>query len=116
MYRSSPRPDATFIRSTSNGVNLVDKKPTAVSATEYISVDGIRLRVSIQGRGWPLLLLNGIGAAFELLAPFRQALRAVETIAIDMPGTGGSQAPRLPRRLSAFADLANHPLDLLGHH
>jgi len=97
-------------------VKLVDPRPTAVPSPEYISVDGIRLRVSIQGRGRPLLLLNGIGAAFELLAPFRQALRAVETIAIDMPGTGGSQALRLPRRLSAFADLANHALDLLGYH
>src|SRR5258706_9184798 len=110
MYRSSPRPDATFIRSTSNGVNLVDKKPTAVPSPEYISVDGVRLRVSIQGRGRPLLLLNGIGAAFELLAPFRQALRAVETIAIDMPGTGGSQAPRLPPPPLAFAGLAEHAL------
>jgi poly(3-hydroxyalkanoate) depolymerase len=86
------------------------------SLTEFIDVDGLRLRVSIQGRGRPLLLLNGIGAAFELLAPFRQALRATETIAIDMPGTGGSQPTRLPQRLSAYAALADHALDLLGYH
>jgi len=91
----------------------MEKRPHDL--TEHISVDGIRLRVSIEGRGRPLLLLNGIGAAFELMTPFRRALRAVETIAIDMPGTGGSQSLRLPRRLSAYADLADHALDLLGY-
>ena len=103
-------------RATTNVVKPGNPAPTQVPLTEFIDVEGIRLRVSIQGRGRPLLLLNGIGAAFELLAPFRNALRAVETIAIDMPGTGGSQALAFPRRLSAFADLANRALDLLGYH
>lgn len=92
------------------------ERRTAVATTEFISVGGIRLRVSIEGRGRPLLLLNGIGAAFELLEPFRESLRAVETIAIDMPGTGGSQSLRYPWRLSRFADLANRALHVLGFH
>jgi poly(3-hydroxyalkanoate) depolymerase len=71
--------------------------------------------VSIAGRGRPLLLLNGIGAAFELLEPFRRALRDTETIALDMPGTGGSEAMLLPHRLCAFADVAGSALDLLGY-
>jgi len=85
-------------------------------ATEFIDVEGMRLRVSIHGRGRPLLLLNGLGAAFELLAPFRQALDGVETIAIDMPGTGGSRAMRWPQPLRRFARLAERTLDLLGYH
>jgi poly(3-hydroxyoctanoate) depolymerase len=89
--------------------------PTKNASTEFIDVGGTRLRVSVQGRGRPLLLLNGIGAAFELLAPFRQALQATETIAIDMPGTGGSRAMRLPHPLRTFAGLADHALDLLGY-
>jgi poly(3-hydroxyalkanoate) depolymerase len=92
------------------------ERRAAVPTTEFISVGGIRLRVSIEGRGRPLLLLNGIGAAFELLEPFRQSLSAVETIAIDMPGTGGSQSLRRPWRLSQFADLANRALHVLGFH
>jgi len=87
----------------------------AAPSTEFVDVEGIRLRVSVQGRGRPLLLLNGLGAAFELLAPFRQALGAVETIAIDMPGTGGSRAMRLPHPLRKFAWLADRTLDLLGY-
>jgi len=88
---------------------------TVAQSTEFLDVDGTRLRISVQGRGRPLLLLNGIGAAFELLAPFRQALQATETIAIDMPGTGGSRAMGLPYPLRTFAGLANRALDLLGY-
>ena len=95
------------------GVAAAYQAPPA--STEFLEVGGIRLRVSIEGRGRPLLLLNGIGAAFELLEPFRRALEAVETIALDMPGTGGSKAMRLPHRLGTFADVAARALDLLGY-
>src|SRR2546423_14777689 len=87
----------------------------ASPSTEFLDVEGIRLRVSVQGRGRPLLLLNGLGAAFELLSPFRQALGAVETIAIDMPGTGGGRAMRLPHPLRTFAWLAGRNPPLLGY-
>lgn len=87
----------------------------SIAAAEFVEVDGIRLRVSIEGRGRPLLLLNGIGAPFELLEPFRRALGGVETIAIDMPGTGRSQAMRLPHRLRTFARIARRALDVLGY-
>lgn len=85
------------------------------TASEFIDVEGIRLRVSIEGRGRPLLLLNGVGASFELLEPFRRALSSVETIAIDMPGTGGSHAMCFPHRFSTFAKLAARALDVLGY-
>jgi poly(3-hydroxyoctanoate) depolymerase len=87
----------------------------ATPAAEFIEVEGIRLRISIEGRGRPLLLLNGIGAPFELLEPFRRALADVETIAIDMPGTGRSEAMLLPHRLPAFARIADRALDVLGY-
>jgi poly(3-hydroxyalkanoate) depolymerase len=90
-------------------------RKAASASTEFLEVGGIRLRVSVAGRGRPLLLLNGIGAAFELLEPFRRALQDTESIALDMPGTGGSEAMLLPRRLCAFADVAGSALDLLGY-
>jgi poly(3-hydroxyoctanoate) depolymerase len=87
----------------------------ASPSTELIEVDGLRLRVSVEGRGRPLLLLNGIGASLELLEPFRRALSDTETIAIDVPGAGHSEATRLPRRLSGFARLMVRALDVLGY-
>jgi poly(3-hydroxyalkanoate) depolymerase len=86
-----------------------------VIPTELIEVDGHRLRVSIEGRGRPLLLLNGIGASLELLEPFRRELRESETIAIDAPGTGGSDALAFPLRLRGIARLISRSLDLLGY-
>ncbi|HEX7941310.1 MAG TPA: poly(3-hydroxyalkanoate) depolymerase [Gemmatimonadaceae bacterium] len=81
---------------------------------EHIDVGGLRLRVSIEGRGRPLLLVNGIGAALELFAPFRARLSGIETIAIDMPGTGGSPATRWPRHMCGLARLLVRALDVLG--
>jgi poly(3-hydroxyoctanoate) depolymerase len=84
-------------------------------STEFVRVSGERLRVSIEGRGRPLLLLNGIGASLELLAPFRRALRAIETIAVDLPGAGSSATPILPRSLCGIARLVASLLDVLGY-
>jgi poly(3-hydroxyalkanoate) depolymerase len=83
--------------------------------TELVDVGGRRLRVSIAGRGRPLLLLNGIGAALELLEPLRRGLHDVETIAIDLPGSGGSGATFLPVRLAGLARVVRRALDALGY-
>lgn len=95
------------------GAATVTTAPRA--SNELLDVGGIRLRVSVEGRGRPLLLLNGIGAAFELLEPIRRALEGTETIALDMPGTGGSEAMLFPHRLCTFADVVGSALDLLGY-
>jgi poly(3-hydroxyalkanoate) depolymerase len=63
----------------------------------------------------PLLLINGLGANLELLEPFIQALKDVETIRVDLPGTGGSPAPRIPYRPHGLATLLNSALDKLGY-
>ena len=81
-------------------------------------VDGQTLRVGIrdgaQGRP-PLLLFNGIGASIELVAPFLAALDGPEAIVFDVPGVGGSPAPRLPYRPWMLARLTAQLLDQLGY-
>jgi poly(3-hydroxyalkanoate) depolymerase len=84
---------------------------------DFITVDDLRLRVSVEPgtrRGRPLLLVNGIGAGLDLFAPFRAQL-GVETIAVDLPGTGASPATRLPRRFRGFARILARALDELGY-
>jgi poly(3-hydroxyalkanoate) depolymerase len=83
--------------------------------SELVEVDGLRLRVSIRGQGPPLLLLNGIGAALELFEPFRARLAGVESIAVDLPGAGGSATPRWPLCLRRLANLLARLLDVLGY-
>jgi poly(3-hydroxyalkanoate) depolymerase len=87
-----------------------------VTEERSIDVDGQSLRIRIRcGAGTPLLIFNGIGASFELLDPFVDALKDVEVIVFDVPGVGGSAAPTLPYRFSRLARLADKMLDSLGY-
>src|SRR5215468_8450420 len=81
-------------------------------------VAGQVLRVGIrsgQHAHPPLLLFNGLGANIELVEPFLDALHGPEAIIFDVPGVGGSPAPRLPYRPSTLARLSARLLDQLGH-
>ena len=84
-----------------------------------VSVGGQRLRVAIRpgaGGGPPLLVCNGIGTPLEALAPFTSVLDpAVEVVRFDVPGVGGSQAPRLPYPMARLAWLAVAMLGQLGY-
>src|SRR5215468_2777828 len=85
---------------------------------ESRDVAGQTLRVGIRPGDRarpPLLLFNGIGANIELVEPFLDALRGPEAIVFDVPGVGGSPAPRLPYRPSTLARLTARLLDQLGH-
>jgi poly(3-hydroxyoctanoate) depolymerase len=77
----------------------------------------VRLRVAVRGSGRPLLLLMGIGGNLEMWAPFEAALdpRAVQTITVDAPGTGGSSPYRFPRRMGGLASTMDRLLDALGY-
>lgn len=63
----------------------------------------------------PLLIFNGIGANLELLEPFTAALGDIDTVVFDVPGVGGSPAPRLPYRFWQLARMADHLMTALGH-
>lgn len=86
--------------------------------TTKIQVGGQRLRVSIQGEGRPLLLINGIGATADLFEPFRDALAergGWQTIAFDAPGVGGSPAPMYPPTMRCLAGTVAGLIAELGH-
>lgn len=63
----------------------------------------------------PILVFNGIGGNFELLAPLIAALGDVEVISFDVPGIGGSSLPPYPYRMKTIARLAVHVLRRMGH-
>src|SRR6184192_1188053 len=87
--------------------------------TRTIIIDRQRLRIAIRpgnGTRTPLLLMNGIGVNLEVLQPYVDALDlAIEVLRFDVPGTGGSPAPRIPYRFSAHARLVTKMLDQLGY-
>ena len=86
---------------------------------EYLEIDGLKLRVATQrgaaNGGTPLLIFNGIGANFEIVFPFMDALDGKEIIIFDVPGIGKSEMSWWPRRFSGLARLAAKLLDRLGY-
>ncbi|HKF75696.1 MAG TPA: alpha/beta fold hydrolase [Candidatus Dormibacteraeota bacterium] len=88
---------------------------TAITAGErHVSVDGLRLRVRVQGHGPPLLLVMGLGGNLEMWGPLVDELAGFTTIAFDAPGTGDSEIPWRPLRMHELADTTAHLLDALG--
>ncbi len=86
---------------------------------EYLEIDGLKLRVATQRGaakgGTPLLIFNGIGANFEIVFPFMEALDGKEIVIFDVPGIGKSEMSWWPRRFSGLARLAAKLLDRLGY-
>jgi len=89
--------------------------------TKTLDVSGQTIRAFVRaGRRnstmRPLLMLNGIGASFELLLPFAEALSPdVEIISFDAPGVGGSPSPALPYSFEWLSKLTAKVLDALGY-
>src|SRR5216683_4381776 len=92
-------------------------RPQAETRTITVSGQGLRVATrSGNGTRTPLLLMNGIGVNLEVLQPFVDALDpAIEVIRFDVPGTGGSPAPRIPYNFSMHAWLVTQMLDQSGY-
>ena len=84
---------------------------------QFFWISGLRVRAAVyaqEGAGVPLLLFNGIGVNFEVLQPFIEQLENTTVVCYDVPGSGGSHAPRYPWRPSKHVELAATVLDRLG--
>ena len=89
---------------------------TSVSSdweSAFVRAAGLRLHVGRRGAGRPLLLITGIGAHVEMWTPFARLAGDRALIAFDAPGTGLSQRPGRPLRMSGLADVVRALLDEL---
>ncbi|WP_426563338.1 poly(3-hydroxyalkanoate) depolymerase [Angustibacter sp. McL0619] len=67
--------------------------------------------------GPPLVLCNGIGASLDLLEPFvNEVDPRIEVVRFDVPGVGGSPAPKVPYNFAMLAWLVGTLVDRLGYH
>ena len=82
-----------------------------------MTVRGQQIRVAHRtGSGRPLMLCNGIGASFDLLQPFVDALDpAIPVVRFDVPGVGGSPLPRTPYVFASLAGIMGTILDQLRY-
>jgi pimeloyl-ACP methyl ester carboxylesterase len=81
----------------------------------FAEIRGHRLRISVEGKGPPLLLINGLAANIELWQPLRAQLPGRQTIAFDAPGIGGSPPSRRRLRMVDLADIVEGLLTGLSH-
>ena len=89
--------------------------------TRYLRVRalGHDVRVAIRpgtAPGPPLVLCNGIGASLDLLQPFVDEVDPrIEVLRFDVPGVGGSPAPKVPYTFATLACLLGRVVDELGY-
>ncbi len=84
-----------------------------------VRVLGHDVRVAVRpgtAPGPPLVLCNGIGASLDLLQPFVDEVDPrIEVVRFDVPGVGGSPAPKVPYNFALLACLVGRVLDELGY-
>jgi poly(3-hydroxyoctanoate) depolymerase len=85
----------------------------------FVDVFGHRVRVAIWSGpegATPLLMLNGICARIELIAPLAEAVaQGREVVSFEFPGAGESAPPRLPYTMSMAAAFTARLLRTLGY-
>jgi poly(3-hydroxyalkanoate) depolymerase len=90
-----------------------------VNRFQRVRVLGHDVRVAIRPGtepGPPLVLCNGIGASLDLLQPFVDEVDPrIEVVRFDVPGVGGSPAPKVPYTFATMACLVAALVGRLGH-
>jgi poly(3-hydroxyalkanoate) depolymerase len=90
-----------------------------VNTFRTVRVLGHDVRVLVRpgtAPGPPLVLCNGIGASLDLLEPFVDELDPrLEVVSFDVPGVGGSPAPKVPYNFALLACLVAKLVDRLGY-
>jgi poly(3-hydroxyoctanoate) depolymerase len=85
-------------------------------AGQTVLVRGLEIFARERGQGFPLLMINGIGANVDMLDAAETALaRRSRTIVFDAPGTGRSSTPIFPLPIVSVAQVARDLLDKLGY-
>ena len=90
-----------------------------MTTSRCVRVLGHDVRVAVRpgtAPGPPLVLCNGIGSSLDLLQPFvDQVDPRIEVVRFDVPGVGGSPAPKLPYNFALLACFVGRLLDELGY-
>jgi len=75
----------------------------------------VAIYYEVHGTGYPLLMINGLGASVEMWSPFWKRLAEhYRVILFDNRGVGRSTVPDTPYTISAMAEDAANLLNALG--
>jgi pimeloyl-ACP methyl ester carboxylesterase len=74
-------------------------------------LSGLQIAMSVQGKGDPLLLINGLTRPLQSWDSFAKELHGRTVVSFDAPGVGGSPTPLRPLSIAEIATLAVAVLD-----
>src|SRR5450759_2420704 len=74
-------------------------------------LSGLQIAMSVQGKGDPLLLINGLTRPLQSCDSFAKELHGRTVVSFDAPGVGGSPTPLRPLSIAEIATLAVAVLD-----
>jgi 3-oxoadipate enol-lactonase len=77
-----------------------------------VAVGGIVAEV--EGDGFPVVMVHGLGATSNLFQPQMEALRAYRVIRVDLPGSGRSPVPAGTPTIAGFAEAVVSVMKVLG--
>lgn len=81
---------------------------------EYLKVGGISVRYSDSGSGEPVLLIHGLGGSIESWTNNAGELaKSLRVIAVDLPGFGLSDKPKMSYTIKFYKDFVIEFLNLL---
>jgi 2-hydroxy-6-oxonona-2,4-dienedioate hydrolase len=79
-----------------------------------IAVDGLAVHTWATGEGRPVVLVHGLGVSGRYMLPLARSLAGSSSaFALDLPGYGRSQKPRVPLGIGGLADALAGCLDAL---
>ncbi len=82
---------------------------------QNLVVDGFRIRMAERGKGSPVILLHGLGGSVESWSNnFDFLSRSARVIALDLPGFGQSDKPRISYAMSFYRDFLVKFIERLG--
>ncbi|MEP7036154.1 MAG: alpha/beta fold hydrolase [Dermatophilaceae bacterium] len=85
-----------------------------MDAPSLITIHGLQVAMQVQGKGDPLLLINGMTRPLQSWAPFIHELSGRTVVSFDSPGVGASPTPVLPLSMPGLAEIAAAVLDAAG--
>jgi len=105
-------------------LTLLEHRPSSGAAEDghvhddggfFVTVGGMRIRVSRRGAGQPILFIGGLGNNIDLWSPMVEHLSpGFETISVDGPGMGRSSTPIRPLSMAELADFYASLIRTLG--
>ena len=88
--------------------------PTSYQSTDFLDVNGIKVRYKVAGVGEQILLLHGWGGSIESMGlVFDDFATDYAVLAVDFPGHGESELPPTAWGVSDYSELVLDVMDAL---